>query len=52
LQPEPPAVAGIGSVGGFQFILQDSGRNTFGDTTASPTPSSVKAALPAPVSPA
>ncbi len=28
---EPPAIAGIGSVGGFQFILQDGGRNTFGD---------------------
>ena len=28
---EPPAVAGIGTVGGFQFIMQDSGRNTFGD---------------------
>jgi HAE1 family hydrophobic/amphiphilic exporter-1 len=28
---EPPAIQGIGSVGGFQFILQDSGRNTFGD---------------------
>lgn len=28
---EPPAVAGIGTVGGFQFILQDAGRNTFGD---------------------
>ena len=28
---EPPAVAGIGSVGGFQFILQDAGRSTFGD---------------------
>jgi HAE1 family hydrophobic/amphiphilic exporter-1 len=28
---EPPAVAGIGTVGGFQFILQDSGRNTFAD---------------------
>ena len=28
---EPPAVAGIGTVGGFQFILQDGGRNTFGD---------------------
>jgi HAE1 family hydrophobic/amphiphilic exporter-1 len=28
---EPPAVAGIGTVGGFQFILQDYGRNTFGD---------------------
>ena len=28
---EPPAVSGIGSVGGFQFILQDGGRNTFGD---------------------
>ena len=28
---EPPAVAGIGTVGGFQFILQDAGRSTFGD---------------------
>ncbi|HEY0794526.1 MAG TPA: multidrug efflux RND transporter permease subunit [Acidisarcina sp.] len=28
---EPPAVQGIGSFGGFQFELQDSGRNTFGD---------------------
>jgi hydrophobic/amphiphilic exporter-1 (mainly G- bacteria), HAE1 family len=28
---EPPAVAGIGTVGGFQFILQDGGRNTFSD---------------------
>lgn len=28
---EPPAIAGIGSVGGFQFILQDAGRNSFGD---------------------
>ncbi len=28
---EPPAIAGIGTVGGFQFILQDSGRNTFSD---------------------
>ena len=28
---EPPAIAGVGSVGGFQFILQDGGRNTFGD---------------------
>jgi HAE1 family hydrophobic/amphiphilic exporter-1 len=28
---EPPAVAGIGTVGGFQFILQDAGRNTFDD---------------------
>ncbi len=28
---EPPAIAGIGAVGGFQFILQDAGRNTFGD---------------------
>ena len=28
---EPPAIQGIGTVGGFQFILQDSGRNTFGD---------------------
>jgi HAE1 family hydrophobic/amphiphilic exporter-1 len=28
---EPPAVQGIGTVGGFQFMLQDSGRNNFGD---------------------
>ena len=28
---EPPAIAGIGTVGGFQFILQDAGRNTFAD---------------------
>ena len=28
---EPPAIAGIGTVGGFQFILQDGGRNTFAD---------------------
>ncbi len=28
---EPPAIPGIGTVGGFQFILQDAGRNTFGD---------------------
>jgi HAE1 family hydrophobic/amphiphilic exporter-1 len=28
---EPPAIQGIGSVGGFQFVLQDGGRNTFGD---------------------
>ncbi len=28
---EPPAIQGIGTVGGFQFMLQDSGRNTFGD---------------------
>ena len=28
---EPPAIQGIGTVGGFQFILQDNGRNTFGD---------------------
>jgi HAE1 family hydrophobic/amphiphilic exporter-1 len=28
---EPPAIQGIGSVGGFQFMLLDSGRNTFGD---------------------
>jgi len=28
---EPPAISGIGTVGGFQFILQDAGRNTFGD---------------------
>lgn len=28
---EPPAVSGVGSVGGFQFILQDGGRNTFND---------------------
>jgi HAE1 family hydrophobic/amphiphilic exporter-1 len=28
---EPPAIAGVGTVGGFQFILQDGGRNTFAD---------------------
>jgi len=28
---EPPAIQGIGTVGGFQFMLQDGGRNTFGD---------------------
>jgi HAE1 family hydrophobic/amphiphilic exporter-1 len=28
---EPPAIAGVGTVGGFQFILQDGGRNSFGD---------------------
>ncbi|MBB5316211.1 efflux RND transporter permease subunit [Tunturibacter empetritectus] len=28
---EPPAIAGLGTVGGFQFILQDAGRNTFDD---------------------
>jgi HAE1 family hydrophobic/amphiphilic exporter-1 len=28
---EPPAIQGIGTVGGFQFILQDAGRNTFAD---------------------
>jgi HAE1 family hydrophobic/amphiphilic exporter-1 len=28
---EPPAVQGIGTVGGFQFELQDNGRNTFAD---------------------
>jgi HAE1 family hydrophobic/amphiphilic exporter-1 len=28
---EPPAIQGIGTVGGFQFILQDGGRNTFTD---------------------
>ena len=28
---EPPPIQGIGSVGGFQFILQDQGRSTFGD---------------------
>jgi HAE1 family hydrophobic/amphiphilic exporter-1 len=28
---EPPAIQGIGAVGGFQFILQDQGRNTFQD---------------------
>ena len=28
---EPPAIQGIGTVGGFQFVLQDGGRNTFGD---------------------
>ncbi len=28
---EPPAIAGLGTVGGFQFMLQDAGRNTFSD---------------------
>ncbi|XWK70848.1 efflux RND transporter permease subunit [Tunturiibacter gelidiferens] len=28
---EPPAVSGLGTVGGFQFILQDGGRNSFDD---------------------
>ncbi len=28
---EPPAIQGIGSVGGFQFEVQDNGRNTFQD---------------------
>jgi HAE1 family hydrophobic/amphiphilic exporter-1 len=28
---EPPAIQGIGRVGGFQFLLQDGGRNTFSD---------------------
>jgi HAE1 family hydrophobic/amphiphilic exporter-1 len=28
---EPPAIQGVGSVGGFQFILQDGGRNSFSD---------------------
>jgi HAE1 family hydrophobic/amphiphilic exporter-1 len=28
---EPPAIAGVGTVGGFQFMLLDSGRNSFSD---------------------
>jgi HAE1 family hydrophobic/amphiphilic exporter-1 len=28
---EPPAISGIGSFGGFQFVLQDQGRNTLAD---------------------
>ena len=28
---EPPAIQGIGAFGGFQFQLQDAGRNTLGD---------------------
>ena len=28
---EPPAIQGIGAVGGFQFMLQDQGRNSFAD---------------------
>jgi HAE1 family hydrophobic/amphiphilic exporter-1 len=28
---EPPAIQGIGNFGGFQFELQDNGRNTLGD---------------------
>ena len=31
---EPPAIQGIGSVGGFQFIVQDTGRGTFGDISS------------------
>ena len=28
---QPPAVSGVGSFGGFQFMLQDQGNNTLGD---------------------
>ena len=28
---QPPAVSGVGSYGGFQFMLQDSGGNTLSD---------------------
>ena len=28
---QPPAVQGVGSFGGFQFVLQDSGKNTLAD---------------------
>jgi HAE1 family hydrophobic/amphiphilic exporter-1 len=28
---QPPAVAGVGSYGGFQFMLQDQGKNTLAD---------------------
>jgi HAE1 family hydrophobic/amphiphilic exporter-1 len=28
---QPPAVSGVGSFGGFQFMLQDQGKNTLGD---------------------
>ncbi|MDR3728095.1 MAG: multidrug efflux RND transporter permease subunit [Terracidiphilus sp.] len=28
---QPPAVSGVGSYGGFQFMLQDQGKNTLGD---------------------
>ena len=28
---EPPAVNGVGSFGGFQFMLQDQGGNTLSD---------------------
>ncbi len=28
---QPPAVNGVGTFGGFQFMLQDQGRNTLGD---------------------
>jgi len=31
---EPPAIQGIGAVGGFQFELIDQGRNSFGDIAA------------------
>jgi len=28
---QPPAVQGVGAYGGFQFVLEDSGKNTVGD---------------------
>src|SRR5205807_1740116 len=28
---QPPAVQGVGSYGGFQFVLEDSGKNTISD---------------------
>ena len=31
---QPPAVQGVGSYGGFQFVLQDTGRNTLEIWTA------------------
>ena len=49
---EPPAVAGIGTVGGFQFILQDAGRNTFGDIDRIAHTLVGQGAHPAPASPA
>jgi HAE1 family hydrophobic/amphiphilic exporter-1 len=31
---QPPAVSGVGSLGGFQFMLQDTGQNTLADLDA------------------
>ncbi len=41
---QPPAVQGVGSFGGFQFMLQDQGGNTFATWIGSRTRSSAQAA--------